>query len=106
MWYLSSQSDSRIIYIVPHKEIIIGRSGDAQYCNFAVPDDPSISRKHATLNVLDDTLIIQDLGSKYGTYLNNSSEKLECNVKQKVNVNDIIKFGKMDCVWKANWVEY
>ncbi|CAK1596103.1 unnamed protein product [Parnassius mnemosyne] len=106
MWYLSSQSDSRIIYIVPHKEIIIGRSGDAQYCNFAVPDDPSISRKHATLNVLDDTLIIQDLGSKYGTYLNNSSEKLECNVKQKVNVNDIIKFGKMDCVWKVHFINY
>lgn len=102
MWYLTSQNDSRIIYIVTSNQIIIGRSTDNEVCNFAIADDPSISRKHATLTSMDNGLFLQDLGSRYGTFVNNSADKIEINANIKLKENDIIKFGKMNSIWKAN----
>ncbi|XP_038211830.1 nibrin [Zerene cesonia] len=106
MWYLTSDHDKRVIYVLEDKKIIIGRSIDAQNCNFAVPDDPSLSRKHATLSLSGYDLILQDSGSKYGTYLNNSSEKLNGDVIHNLNSGDIVKFGKMNCVWKVNKINF
>ncbi|XP_041978212.1 nibrin [Aricia agestis] len=106
MWYLTATNDKRTIYVLSGTNITIGRSVDPQFCNFALPDDPSISRKHATLFVSDSELFVQDLGSKYGTFLNESAEKLEHNVKTKLNQDDTIKFGKMNSVWKANKIDF
>ncbi|XP_045497300.1 nibrin [Colias croceus] len=106
MWFLTSEHDERVIYVLEDKKIIIGRSVDAQNCNFAVPDDPSLSRKHATLSLSDNDLVLQDAGSKYGTYLNDSSEKLEGDVIHKLSSGDIVKFGKMNCVWKVNKLNF
>ncbi|CAD0199175.1 unnamed protein product [Chrysodeixis includens] len=102
MWYLTSQNDSRIIYVVSSNQIIIGRSTDNEVCNFAIADDPSISRKHATLTAMDNGLFLQDLGSRYGTFINNSTDKVEMNNNLKLKENDIVKFGKMNSIWKVN----
>ncbi|KPJ02776.1 Nibrin [Papilio xuthus] len=104
MWYLSSSSDPRIIYILPDKEIVVGRSVDTECCNFAIPDDSSISRKHASLSVSGYDLILQDLGSKYGTFINNFTEKLESGTKHKINIGDNIKFGKLSSEWKTHFI--
>lgn len=110
MWYLTSNNDQRIMYVVPDKEITIGRSVDAQVCNFAIPDDASISRKHATLSVSDDNLFLKDLGSRYGTCKVTSSseivEKIEENSTIKLSNNDVIRFGKMGCEWQVHEVSY
>ena len=45
---------------------IIGRSED---CDLVI-DDPSLSRRHALLEVVDDTAHISDCGSQNGTFLN------------------------------------
>ena len=101
MWYLTSENDGRVIYIASSaKQIVIGRSVDNQVCDFAIPDDPSISRKHATLALMENGLFLQDLGSRYGTFIN--TDKAEVNTNIKLNVNDVIKFGKMNSVWKTN----
>lgn len=101
MWYLTSENDSRVIYIVSsEKQIVIGRSIDNQVCDFAIPDDPSISRKHATLALSENCLFLQDLGSRYGTFINN--DKAEVNANIKLNENDVVKFGKMNSLWKVN----
>lgn len=105
MWYLTSESDKRVIFVLPDKNIIIGRSVDAQNCNFAIPDDQSISRKHATLFISDNALYLKDLGSKYGTYVNNS-EKIEENVMTKLNSTDVVKFGKIGSVWKVQEIKF
>ncbi|XP_034830365.1 nibrin [Maniola hyperantus] len=105
MWYLTSESDKRVIFVLPDINIIIGRSADAQNCNFAIPEDQSISRKHATLFISDNTLYVKDLGSKYGTYVNNS-EKIEENVMIKLNSTDVVKFGKISCVWKVQEINF
>ncbi|XP_028177108.1 nibrin [Ostrinia furnacalis] len=100
MWYLTSEVDHRVIYIAgQNKEITIGRSADAQQRSFVIPDDPSISRKHATLTNLHDELFLQDLGSRYGTFVNNGEVKVESNSMIKLNDKDIVKFGKMGSVW-------
>ncbi|XP_068631629.1 nibrin [Battus philenor] len=106
MWYLISASDPRVIYILQQKEVVIGRSANGQCCDFAVPEDPSISRKHASLSVSCNNLMLQDLGSKYGTFINNSSDKLDKNVRHKINNGDIIKFGKINCEWKAQYINF
>ncbi|XP_046959490.1 nibrin [Vanessa cardui] len=100
MWHLTSENDKRIIFVISGKNVTVGRSLDGQNCNFAIPDDPSISRKHATLSLLEDVLYLEDLGSKYGTFVNNS-DKIEHNKMIKISCNDVIKFGKMSCVWKV-----
>ncbi|CAB3224132.1 unnamed protein product [Arctia plantaginis] len=103
MWYLTSENDDRVIYIISQAEpVIIGRSIDNQVCHFAIPDDPSISRKHASLSVRNNTVILQDLGSRYGTFVNDSVDKAEVNVAIQLKEKDIIKFGKMNSVWKVN----
>nr|XP_021189916.2 nibrin [Helicoverpa armigera] len=103
MWYLTSENDHRVLYISSStNQLVIGRSVDNQVCNFAIPDDPSISRKHATLTVMNNGLILQDLGSRYGTFIN--TEKAEVNTNIELNANDIIKFGKMNSVWKVNFI--
>lgn len=100
MWYLTSASDEKIIYIVPQKrEITVGRSPDPSICDFAIQDDPSISRKHALLTNLDNSLNVKDLGSRYGTFVNNS--KVE-SINIKLNNTDVVKFGKMGSVWNVN----
>ena len=46
-------------------ENILGRSGDG-----VIPlDSPSVSRKHARVTVTDDGAVIEDLGSKNGTWI-------------------------------------
>lgn len=102
MWYLTSERDSRVIYVVPqNNSITIGRSIDGQTCNFAISDDASISRKHATLSH-SDGLILLDLGSRYGTFVNDLSTLIDPNVPVKLQDRDVVRFGKLESVWKVN----
>lgn len=45
---------------------IIGRCGEAQICL----DDRWVSRRHCELVEEDGVLVVRDLGSKYGTFVN------------------------------------
>lgn len=103
MWFLTSDYDhQRVIYLLPGKgELTIGRSPDPQICDFAIQDDPSISRKHVTLTASsDEGLFITDLDSRYGTFINNL--KQDGKNKVKLSNGDIVKFGKLNCIWKVN----
>lgn len=106
MWYLTSDTDHRVIYVMPNNEITIGRSVDAQVCNFAIPDDASISRKHATISVSDNELFLQDMGSRYGTFVNDFTSKVEAGSKIKLNNTDNVRFGKMNSVWKIHKIHF
>lgn len=106
MWYLRSDTDHRVIYVMPNKEITIGRSVDAHVCNFAIPDDPSISRKHATISVSNNELFLQDMGSRYGTFINDFTSKIEAGPKIKLNNKDNVKFGKMSSVWEIHEIHF
>ena len=48
--------------------LVIGRSEDADI----TLDDRWASRRHCSIEAQDGTLVVQDLGSKYGTLLNDA----------------------------------
>ncbi|GBP66062.1 Nibrin [Eumeta japonica] len=109
MWFVKSENTERAFYFTPLcTNIVIGRKLDPDPCNFSISDDASISRKHATLFLKDNCLGLQDLESTYGTYINDSIE-----MKQKIKPEDviilkeadIIKFGKLNSLWKVNKVD-
>lgn len=58
------------------------------------PEDPGISRWHATLEREDDgTYVLRDLGSTNGTLLNDDPEPLEADVPVPLSVGDRIRIG-------------
>jgi pSer/pThr/pTyr-binding forkhead associated (FHA) protein len=66
---LWKKSDEDLIsYQILKKPIIIGR--DPNLCNIVLPD-PRVSRRHCSITPVGGTFIIEDLGSRNGTILNN-----------------------------------
>lgn len=106
MWFLTSDNDKRVLYVLQGKNpVTIGRYVDGPNCDFTIAEDASISRKHATLTVSEGDLLLKDLGSKYGTYINNS-DKVEHNKMIKLNNGDVVKFGKMSCIWRVSYINF
>lgn len=102
MWFLTSEYDSRVIYLGPGCEsITFGRNAD-----ISVSDDQSLSRKHACITLSGEDLVIQDLGSKYYTFLNKSETPLNPENKVTLNVSDVIKFGRFKCIWVVNKINF
>jgi HD-GYP domain-containing protein (c-di-GMP phosphodiesterase class II) len=54
--------------------------------------DPSVSRRHAEIFVTPEGWVIQDLGSKNGTFINGIRVGRSV---QRVHVNDVLQFGDM-----------
>lgn len=106
MWCLTSKENHKVIYIGgKNKETLICRTLDAQSNCFVIPDDPSISRKHALLSNVINELFIQDMGSRYGTFLNDN--KIDVSpTKTKLKDGDIVKFGKMGSVWSVHFKSF
>jgi pSer/pThr/pTyr-binding forkhead associated (FHA) protein len=56
------------------------------------PNDPEISRHHATLTFNGETFIIRDLGSMNGTYLNEN--RLVAELDTPLKPGDIVRVGR------------
>ena len=54
-------------------EFVIGKANNQYKMNFAINDNPHVSRKHATIIVQGNTYFIRDEGSTNGTYVNGRS---------------------------------
>ncbi len=68
------------------QSFIIGRSKKANVC---IPQDPYVSRIHAKVLLHNGKMIIEDTGSKNGTYLNDQL----LNGKKDLKIGDEIKIG-------------
>ena len=66
------------------REITIGRSRQADLRL----DDPSVSRVHATIRLLDGCYILTDNGSRHGTMVNEKPVK-----SHRLDANDLIQVG-------------
>jgi pSer/pThr/pTyr-binding forkhead associated (FHA) protein len=66
---LWKKSDEDLIsYQILKRPVILGR--DPNVCNIVLPD-PRVSRRHCSITPVGGTFIIEDLGSRNGTILNN-----------------------------------
>lgn len=78
----------------------MGRLG----ANLELQADICVSRSHAIFHAKETHLELEDVGSKYGTFHNQGIEKntgLEKGRKMKLKVNDLIRFGRLQNVWKV-----
>lgn len=66
---------------------LIGRSKDANLC---VSEDSFVSRSHAKILFHNGAMVIEDMASKNGTYLNNQLLK----GKEYLKIGDEIRIGK------------
>lgn len=71
-------------YPVTQNSQMIGRSEQAQISLL----EPTVSREHATIQLVDDQIVLNDIGSTHGTFVN--SRRI---TTAKLKVGDIIVFG-------------
>src|SRR5689334_3227242 len=74
-------------YFLTQNEMIIGRDPTVEIS----VSDQSISRKHAKITKADGKVILTDLGSSNGTYVND--KKVEANQTVALAKEDMIKIG-------------
>ncbi|KAI8435931.1 hypothetical protein MSG28_004099 [Choristoneura fumiferana] len=55
---------------------------------------------------MQDSLYLQDLGSRYGTFINQSDEKIGTTSKVQLKHNDTVKFGKLNSVWTVQEIKH
>src|SRR5262245_11663901 len=73
------------IYPITSRETLIGRKGDADI----VLSNPNVSRHHAKIIVSDEGVVLTDLGSTHGTFVNGN--KIE---RQLLSDGDQLELGK------------
>ncbi|MEM9444494.1 MAG: FHA domain-containing protein [Verrucomicrobiota bacterium] len=82
------QGDKPFQYPIKTKQVRVGRSS----ANDLVLEDPSVSRKHAFLTLFQDGLVVHDIGSSNGTFIEQEAISL-C----KLERNQYIFFGHVRC---------
>ncbi len=82
--FISGKYQGGVFPLRPNKEIVIGRSSDLDM----VLVEDMVSRKHAKILTSEDRIIIQDLGSTNGTFVN--GEKIK---KARLQEGDRILIG-------------
>jgi EAL domain-containing protein (putative c-di-GMP-specific phosphodiesterase class I) len=89
-WLLSGQLDDEEPvrhFRVDASRFTVGRKNDSSLC---IPS-PSVSREHAELTVVEDGLLLRDLGSTNGTYVNGTRAAQPCTVHH----GDLLQFGQV-----------
>ncbi len=70
------------------EEVVLGR--DAAECNFTLPD-VAISRVHCRIANIGGNILVEDLGTTNGTYVND--ERVQ---KAEVSLGDVIRIGRYE----------
>ncbi|XP_055712136.1 nibrin [Phlebotomus papatasi] len=105
MWILSNSS-GRKYFVSGDKDIhIVGRDAS---CNLMIEGDKSISRHHGHLKASPDKMILIDIGSTYGIFLNENIEKI-IRLPQKEDIElkagDNVRFGRFESKWTVEKIE-
>ncbi len=107
MWILRRPAESNFVYCIPvGRDFTIGRIGKFKdgrdvdcvclllvflECSLTITDDKSVSRKHASISLpsANQTPLISDCGSKFGTFVDGNAVKTE----RALRNGDTVKFG-------------
>lgn len=105
MWLLKGKDGDKVLYLKSNTDSSIGRN----FGDIVFPADKSVSRKHATLYVNSDKVLIEDHKSTYGTYINEGilqQERIEPAKKIQLNIKDVVKFGMLGNEWTLQKLDY
>lgn len=105
MWLLKGKDCDKVLYLKSNTDNTIGRN----FGDIVFSADKSISRKHATLYVNSDKVLIEDHKSTYGTYINEGilkQERIEPVTKVQLNIEDVVKFGMLGNEWTLQKLDY
>ena len=73
------------------KQLLIGRSSEASW---PIPD-PTVSRRHALIELKGDSWVLTDLNSRHGTSVNN--RRIDAGTPTPIEDGDLIAFGAWRC---------
>jgi pSer/pThr/pTyr-binding forkhead associated (FHA) protein len=59
--------DTGEVFVPATEKIVVGRNGN---CDLVIPDDPTVSRTHASMVIIGETASIRDLESANGVFVN------------------------------------
>ena len=86
-WSIVADSGPEKGQVIPISEkVVVGRALD---CEVSILE-PGLSRKHAELNIVDGKLVVKDLGSANGTFLNEKRV-----AEASPDSGDLLQFGKV-----------
>ncbi|XP_031347312.1 nibrin isoform X2 [Photinus pyralis] len=94
MHFILIGKDGAKFYLLPNTSYTVGRKD----CDLLIVRDESISRRHAELVVTNDKVSIMDVGSRYGTFINNT--KLTINASSVLQDGATVKFGMLQSIYK------
>jgi tetratricopeptide (TPR) repeat protein len=66
--YMVSESFEKVLHLYFKTTLTIGRDDE----NDLIPDSMGVSRKHLKLEISGDKVLIEDVGSRFGTFINNN----------------------------------
>jgi len=87
-WFLSCTSSDLRVEVVRDAPLIIGRAPDARIA--LPPDDDTASRYHAGCQLVADHLVVRDLGSRNGTFVNDQAIQ-----SARLSPGDIVRVGRL-----------
>jgi EAL domain-containing protein (putative c-di-GMP-specific phosphodiesterase class I) len=90
LWMLSGQlADDQPVrrFRVDASRFTVGRKPESSLCI----SSPTVSREHAEMTAIDKGLLLRDLGSTNGTYVNGTRVTQPCTVQH----GDLLQFGQM-----------
>lgn len=94
MHFMLIGRDGAKFYLLPNTSYTVGRKD----CDLLIVRDESISRKHAELVVTNENVSITDVGSRYGTFINEA--KLMVNASSVLQDSAMVKFGMFQSIYK------
>lgn len=92
---ISSEEIKPFRFVIKTKQVTVGRDESNNLC---LPDT-SVSRKHALIINTNDTIVIKDLGSMNGTYIDG-----QIVTEGIVRKDQLITFGEVNCKLNVNIV--
>ena len=86
MFKLISTSGDQAIDLQPGRTLVVGRAVTSDVPIY----DPTISRRHAEITLVENGVLVKDLDSSNGTFLNGAKV-----TEAEAGANDVIMFGKV-----------
>lgn len=98
-------SGRRFNLLTDTKKYTVGRSAQS---DLSIIDDTSVSREHAVIHRSSSGVRVEDLGSKYGVYVNRDIDKnkpIPAKTLVDLQAGNIVRFGRLENIFRLENIE-